>query len=89
MNNTNNFDTITDDNFDTIVLCIADRVMSLPGQSMGRSFDDLIQQSRGILLGEQMDRRDWKKDAGPVDIQGLAQMVQIWLKAMDYVATVL
>ena len=44
MNSMNNFDTITAHNFETIALSIADRVMDLPGQNMGRSFRDLVQQ---------------------------------------------
>ena len=86
MNNMNNFDTITAHNFETIALSIADRVMDLPGQNMGRSFRDLVQQCQDTLMGEWVDRRDWKKDAGPVDIQSLAERVQLWFKAMDSAA---
>lgn len=86
MNSMNNFDTITAHNFETITLSIADRVMDLPGQNMGRSFRDLVQQCQVTLMGEWVDRRDWKKDAGSVDIHGLAKRVQLWFKAMDSAA---
>ena len=82
----NNFDTITAHNFETIALSIADHVMDLPGQNMGRSFRDLVQQCQDTLMGERVDRRDWKKDAGPVDIHSLAKRVQLWFKAMDSAA---
>ena len=82
----NNFDTITAHNFETIALSIADHVMDLPGQNMGRSFRDLVQQCQATLMGEWVDRRDWKKDAGPVDIHSLAKRVQLWFKAMDSAA---
>lgn len=82
----NNFDTITAHNFETIALTIADRVMDLPGQNMARSFRALVQQCQDVLMGEWVDRRDWKKDAGPVDIEGLAKRVQLWFKAMDSAA---
>ena len=82
----NNFDTITAHNFETIALSIVDRVMDLPGQNMGRSFRDLVQQCQDMLMGEWVDRRDWKKDAGPVDIQSLAERFQLWFKAMDSAA---
>lgn len=83
MKNMNNFETITAHNFETIALAIADRVMDLPGQNMGRSFRYLVDQCQDVLMGEWVDRRDWKKDAGPVDIQALAERVQLWFKAMD------
>ena len=82
----NSFDTITAHNFETIALFIADCVMDLPGQNMGRSFRDLVQQCQDMLMGEWVDRRDWKKDVGPVDIHGLAKRVQLWFKAMDSAA---
>lgn len=83
MKNMNNFETITAHNFETIALSIADRVMDLPGQNMGRSFRSLVEQCQDVLMGEWVDRRDWKKDAGPVDILALAERVQLWFKAMD------
>jgi hypothetical protein len=83
MKSMNNFETITAHNFETIALSIADRVMDLPGQNMGRSFRDLVQQCQDTLMGEWVDRRSWKKDAGPVNIQVLAERVQLWFKAMD------
>ena len=83
MKNMNYFDTITAHNFETISLSIADRVMDLPDQNMGRSFRELVQQCQDVLMGEWVDRRDWKKDAGAVDIEGLAKRVQLWFKAMD------
>ena len=86
MKNMNNIDTITAHNFEAIALTIADRVMDLPGQNMGRSFRDLVQQCQDTLMSEWVDRRSWKKDAGPVDIQWLAKIVQLWFKAMDSAA---
>ena len=83
MKSMNNFDTITAHNFETIALTIADQVMDLPEQNLGRSFRELVQQCQDVLMGEWVDRRSWKKDAGPVDIQGLAKRVQLWFKAMD------
>lgn len=79
----NNFETITAHNFETIALAIADRVMDLPGQNMGRSFRDLVQQCQDVLMGEWVDRRSWKQDGVPVDLQSLAKRVQLWFKAMD------
>ena len=83
MKSMNNIDTITAHNFEAIALTIADRVMDLPGQNLGRSFRDLVQQCQDTLMGEWMDRRSWKKEAGPVDIQRLVESVQLWFKAAD------